>query len=139
MFRLAAIAALAGSLFFMADVQQASAQYVTSYYAPAPAVGVIPVRRGLFGLRTGYVPVVAGTVPVPVTTMYAPAPVTTMYAPAPVTTMYAPAPVTAMYAPAPVMAPPLTTFYAPAPVTTFYAPAPMTMRTYYQPSIYVGR
>ena len=112
MFRLAAIAALAGSLFFMADVQQASAQYVTSYYAPAPAVGVIPVRRGLFGLRTGYVPVVAGTVPVPVTTMYAPAPV---------------------------MAPPITTFYAPAPVTTFYAPAPMTMRTYYQPSIYVGR
>ncbi|MDG1810058.1 MAG: hypothetical protein P8J91_11875 [Pirellulaceae bacterium] len=130
MFRLAAIAALAGSLFFMADVQQASAQYVTSYYAPAPAVGVIPVRRGLFGLRTGYVPVVAGTVPVPVTTMYAPAPVTTMYAPMPVTTMYAPAPV---------MAPPITTFYAPAPVTTFYAPAPMTMRTYYQPSIYVGR
>ncbi len=130
MFRLAAIAALAGSLFFMADVQQASAQYVTSYYAPAPAVGVIPVRRGLFGLRTGYVPVVAGTVPVPVTTMYAPAPVTTMYAPTPVTTMYAPAPV---------MAPPITTFYAPAPVTTFYAPAPMTMRTYYQPSIYVGR
>lgn len=130
MFRLAAIAALAGSLFFMADVQQASAQYVTSYYAPAPAVGVIPVRRGLFGLRTGYVPVVAGTVPVPVTTMYAPAPVTAMYAPMPVTTMYAPAPV---------MAPPITTFYAPAPVTTFYAPAPMTMRTYYQPSIYVGR
>ena len=130
MFRLAAIAALAGSLFFMADVQQASAQYVTSYYAPAPAVGVIPVRRGLFGLRTGYVPVVAGTVPVPVTTMYAPAPVTAMYAPMPVTTMYAPAPV---------MAPPITTFSAPAPVTTFYAPAPMTMRTYYQPSIYVGR
>ena len=135
MFRLVAIAALAGSLFFFADAQQASAQYVTTYYTPAPAVGVIPVRRGLFGLRTGYVPVVTGTVPVPVTTMYAPAPVTTMYAPAPVTTMYAPAPV---------MAAPVTTYYAPAPimaapVTTYYAPAPVSVRAYYTPTIYVGR
>jgi len=126
MFRLVAIAALAGSLFFFADAQQASAQYVTTYYTPAPAVGVIPVRRGLFGLRTGYVPVVTGTVPVPVTTMYAPAPVTTMYAPAPVMA----APVTTYYAPAPIMA---------APVTTYYAPAPVSVRAYYTPTIYVGR
>ena len=138
MFRFAAVFAIAGSLFFIADVQHVKAQYVTTYYAPAPTVGVVPVRRGLFGLRTEYVPVVTGSVPVPVTTMYAPAPVTTMYAPAPVTTMYAPAPVTTMYAPAPV-----TTYYAPArvvplaPVTTYYAPAPVT--TYYRPSIYVGR
>lgn len=126
MFRLVAIAALAGSLFFFADVQPASAQYVTTYYAPAPAVGVVPVRRGLFGLRTGYVPVVTGTVPVPVTTMYAPAPVTTMYAPTPVMA----APVTTYYAPAPVVA---------APVTAYYAPAPVSVRAYYTPTIYVGR
>ena len=125
MFRLAAILALAGSIFIFADVQQTEAQVVTTYYAPAPAVGVVPVRRGLLGLRTGYVPVVTGTVAVPVTTMYAPAPalVTTMYAPAPVTTMYAPAPVT--------------TYYAPAPVTTYYPPARVT--TWYAPTIYVGR
>ena len=133
MLRLAAIVAIAGSIFFMADVPTTQAQVVTTYYAPAPTVGVVPVRRGLFGLRTDYVPVVTGTVPVPVTTTFAPAPVTTFYAPAPVVT----APVTTYFAPAPVVAAPVPvrTFYAPvvpapAPVTTYFAPAP---------TIYVGR
>jgi hypothetical protein len=63
-------------------VTSAEAQIVTSYYAPqvvapstslayapgavltpavaSPIVGTLPVRRGLFGLRTEYVPVLAG-------------------------------------------------------------------------------
>ena len=46
------------------------------YAAPAygaPVVGVVPVRRGLFGLRTAYVPVVAPTAyAVPAATVVAP-------------------------------------------------------------------
>ncbi len=133
MFKFAAMFAVATALFFTADVRESAAQVVTTYYAPAPVVGVVPVRRGVFGWRTGYAPVVAGTVPVPVTSYYAPAPV-------PVTSYYAPAPVpvTSYYAPAPV---PVTSFYAPAPmVRTFYAPAPVPVTTFYAPPrIYVGR
>lgn len=64
-------------------VTSADAQIVTSYYAPqvvapstslaytpgavltpavtSPVIGTLPVRRGLFGLRTEHVPVFAGT------------------------------------------------------------------------------
>lgn len=99
------------------DAPTAEAQVVTSYYAPAPAVSYVPVRRGLFGWRVGYRPVV--TYPAPVV---AAAPV---YAP-PVTTYYR----------APVVAP---TFVAP-PVTTYYrAPVIVPRRVYYAPAppIYV--
>ncbi len=130
MLKFAATIAVAGMIFFVADMPQAQAQVVTTYYAPAPSVGVVPVRRGLFGLRTGYAPVVINPAPIPVTTMYAPAPVTTYYAPA--------APVTSYYAPAPV-----TTYYAPAapvtPYTTYYAPAPLPVTTYYAPPVIYRR
>lgn len=81
---------------------------VTTYQPVQPVVAYYPVRRGLFGRRIVYRPVVTYAVPaasVPVTTYYAPA------AP-PVTTYYAPA--------APVVTAPVTTYYAPAPVTTYY-------------------
>jgi hypothetical protein len=127
MSRIAAIVALTGSLFFMADVQDAQAQYVTTWYTPAPTVGVVPVRRGLFGLRTDYVPVVTGSVPVPVTSVVTPAPGT----------------VTTMYAPATVYSPPVTNYYMPmvpvTPVTTYYAPPPVPVTTYYTPPILIGR
>lgn len=129
MLKFAATVAVAGMIFFVADVPQAQAQVVTTYYAPAPSIGVVPVRRGLFGLRTGYAPVVINPAPIPVTTMYAPAPVTTYYAPAPVTSYYAPAPVTTYYAPAA----PVT------PYTTYYAPAPLPVTTYYAPPVYIRR
>ena len=118
MIRIAVIAAIVFAAFAVQDVRKCEAQWIrTTYYAPAPSVGYVPVQRGLFGLRTGYVPVVTGTVPVPVTTYYAPAPVTTFYAPTPMTnTVFAPAvPVTAAYAPV-------------APVTTYYTP--VVPRTY---------
>ncbi len=72
MIRFAATIAIAGIIFVVADLPQAQAQIVTTYYAPAPAIGVVPVRRGLFGLRRGYVPVVVGSAPAPVTSYYAP-------------------------------------------------------------------
>ena len=91
---------------FFAVAQPAQAQVaVTTYYPAAPAVTYLPERRGLFGQRLVYRPVVTNVAPVVV-------------APAPVTTYYAPAVRAAYYAPAPV-----TTYYAPAPVTTYYAPA----------------
>ncbi len=117
MLKFATVVALFGMIFFVADSTPSQAQVVTTYYAPAPSVGVVPVRKGLFGLRRGYVPVVVSAVPVAVTNRYAPAPVTSFYAPAPVTTFYSPASVRTAYAPAPV-----TSYYAPAPVTTYYAP-----------------
>lgn len=94
---------------------------VTSYYPSQPVVRYMRVRRGLFGLRRGYVPVVSYPPQRAVTSYYAPAaPVTTYYAPAqPITTYYAPAApatTTTYYAPAP----PVTTYYAPAaPITTY--------------------
>lgn len=131
MLRIVATLSVAGMIFFCFEVQQTQAQVVTTYYAPAPSIGVVPVRRGLFGLRHGYVPVVTGTVAVPVTTAYAPAPVMAFYAPTPVTRYYAPAPV------------PVTAFYAPAPpvvpVKTYYAPRPLPVSTYYMPGVIIGR
>ena len=131
MIRTLAMLAVAGAFFLIQDVQRADAQVVTTYYAPTTAVGVVPVRTGVFGLRRGYVPVV-GTVAVPVTSHYA-APVTTYYPPAPVTTTtyYPPAPVTTYYPPARV-----TTYYAP-PVPAYYVAPPV--RTYYAPPVIIGR
>ena len=103
-----------------ASAQQPAA--VTTYYPPQPVVTYRPVRRGLFGLRRGYVPTVSYTSPSALTSYYAPAaPVTTYYAPsAPTVTYYAPsAPVTTYYAPSTSV----TTYNAPSPVTTYYAPS----------------
>lgn len=53
----------------VATSEQAAAQYpvVTAYGPATPAVGYVPVRRGLFGLRTAYQPVVSYPAVVPVT------------------------------------------------------------------------
>jgi hypothetical protein len=97
-------------LLAIADSEQASAQspvVVTTYSPVQPVVAYYPQRRGLFGRRIVYRPVVTYAVPA------TPVPATTYYAPA--------APVTTYYAPAPRIAPaPVTTYYAPAPVTTYY-------------------
>ncbi|NNE34036.1 MAG: hypothetical protein HKN13_02295, partial [Rhodothermales bacterium] len=53
-----ALMLILGGGLFVAAPGTAQAQVVVG--APvAPAVGFVPVRRGLFGLRTGFVPVVA--------------------------------------------------------------------------------
>ena len=128
MIKLVVITAVVFGAILVSDISEGEAQTVTTYYATTPSVGYVPVRRGLFGLRRGYVPVVTGTVQVPVRTYVTPAPVTTFYAPAPaVTTFYAPAPVTTYYAP------------APRTVTTFYAPAPRPVTTYYPPTVIINR
>ena len=101
MLKFAAAVAVAGMLFMVAAPTRSQAQVVTTYHAPAPSVGVVPVRRGLLGLRRGYIPVVVGSVPVAVTTSYAPARVTSYYA-GPGDGYYAPARVTSYYVPAPV-------------------------------------
>ncbi len=126
MIKFAAVAAIVGISFFANTDSHLQAQMtVTTYYAPAPTVGYVPVRRGLLGLRTGYIPV-AGSVSVPVTTYYAPPPVVTTY-----------------YAPLPLTTTPVTTFYAPVspvtPVTTYYAPPPQPVTTYYSPGIIISR
>ena len=130
LFKFLALLTLAFMVTSFAEARTAVAQVpVTTYYSAAPTVHYLPVRRGLFGLRRGYVPVVSSAAPVAVTSYYAPAPPVMTYH-APVTTYYAPAAVTTTYyAPAA----PVTTYYAPAaPVTTYYAPAaPASVTTYY--------
>jgi hypothetical protein len=147
------LAAVVCGLMFVLSADESKAQgpaVVTTYYPAQPVVSYIPERRGLFGWRIGYRPVVSYAAPAvsavaaPVTTYYAPSPtVTTYYAP-PAPIVAAPAPVTTYYAPpAPVVAAPapVTTYYAPpapvvaapAPVTVRYAPAPVV--TYYPPLI----
>lgn len=87
---------------FLAVAQPAQAQVsVATYYPAAPVVTYLPERRGLFGQRLVYRPVVTHAAPVVV----APAPVTTYYAPAVRATYYAPAPVRTYYAPAVPVAP----------------------------------
>jgi hypothetical protein len=106
-----------------AAAQPAQAQIpvaVTAYYPAAPVVTYLPERRGLFGQRLVYRPVVSYAAPAVAVPAVA-APVTTYYAPA--------APVTTYYAPAP----PVTTYYAPPPVTTYYAPSPPV--TVYRPVV----
>jgi len=81
----------------------------------APVLTYLPERRGVFGQRLVYRPVV-GLAPVappvvvrrPVTTYYAPAPVRAYYAPAPAVRAYyrplaPPRRVISLYAPAPVV------------------------------------
>ena len=128
---------LSGALLACYTQESAAQVVVTSYYPSPPVVRYMRVRRGLFGLRRAYIPVVSYVLQRAVTSYYAPAtPITTYYAP-PVTTYYAPAePVTTYYAPAVTTydapAEPITTYYAPAtPTTTYYAP-PVT--TYYAPA-----
>jgi hypothetical protein len=124
--------AVTGTMFVLTGLQDATAQVVTTYYAPAPAVSLVPVRRGLLGLRTGYAPVVTGIVPVPVTSYYAP-----VVEPAwsqSVTSYYAP-PAAVPYAVSPVQ--------TVTPVTLYYAPAPVPVTTYYgygyAPPVYYRR
>ena len=134
--RTATVFLVAFGLTLVVNDRKASAQVpvgVTIYYPAVPTVTYVPERRGLFGRRIVYRPVV--TYSAPVTTYYAPqlsAPVTTYYAPqlsAPVTTYYAPqlsAPVTTFYVPAQtVIESPVTTFYAPSTITTYYPPVIM--------------
>jgi hypothetical protein len=121
----------------LAVPSDASAQSPVAIQPVAPAVvGYTAERRGLFGRRVVYRPVlapVAAAVPVaPVVTAARPvfaAPVTVNYAPAvaPVTVRYAPAAV--RYAPA---VAPVTVRYAPtvAPVTVRYAPAVAPVAAY---------
>ena len=107
----------------------------TTFVPAAPVVGFVPERRGLFGLRTVYRPVVGFPAAAPVTVarpVIVSRPVTVarpVIVTQPVTTYYAPAaPTTTYYAPAA----PTTTYYAPAaPTTTYYAPA---APTYYAPA-----
>ncbi len=129
--RVAKVAAFA-SLFFMcavfADVERADAQVVTSYYAPAPvyapapAVGYVPVRRGLFGWRVGYRPVVAYPTVVAAPAYVAPP----VFGP---TTTYYRAPVVAPI----VIAPRVRAYYRPIlPRRVYYAPA----RAVFYPPVY---
>jgi hypothetical protein len=114
-------------LVLVASPPQASAQVpvVVSTFQPAvPTVSFFPERRGLFGRRIVYRPVVTYAPAAPVTTFYAPAPAVVQ---SPVTTFFAPAPA--------VVQSPVTTFFAPAPavvqspVTTFFAPAPTVVQS----------
>ncbi len=106
---------LAGSavaLLLLVAPSAADAQYpvaVTSYYAPAPSVAYLPVRRALFG-RVVVAPRVVAYPPVAVV-----APPTTCCAPTPAVTYYAPAPA--------VVVPPVVT-YRPRilPVPTYWRP-----------------
>ena len=124
-----AIAAVSASVWLVSDVQEAEAQ-VAAIYTPhvvQPTVTYMPVRRGLFGLRRGVVPVAGyATVSPAVTTYRVPAvATTTYYAPAPVVVAARHPPVVTRYAPPVVTryAPPVVTRYAPPPVvTTRYAP-----------------
>jgi hypothetical protein len=132
------LAAVVCGLVFVLSADESKAQgppVVTTYYPAQPVVSYVPERRGLFGLRVGYRPVVTYATPA-VPTVAVPAPVTTYYAPSPtVTTYYAP-PAPVVTAPAPVTtyyAPPAPVVTAPAPVTVRYAPAPVV--TYYPPLI----
>lgn len=110
-------------------VKTAEAQVYTTV-APPTAVGYIPVRRGLFGLRSELQPVV---VPSAATTVVNRPVVTTNYAP---TTSYY-TPTTSYYTPTtsyytPTTYTPTTSYYTPE-VTTAYYSAPTTT-SYYAPT-----
>jgi len=132
------LALLASGVLFVLVADDAKAQRpmaVTAYYPPQSVVTYLPERRGLFGQRFVYRPVVSyaapavSTVPAPRVVSIAPTPTTTYYAPSiAVTTYYAPpVPVTTYYPP------PAPVIVAPAPVTVRYRPAPVI--TYYPPVI----
>lgn len=115
------------------------AQVVTTV-APPTAVGYVPVRTGLLGLRTTMKPVL---VPGAVTTFVNSPVVTTNYLPT--TTYYQPEAVTTYYQPgvtSTFVAPPVvnTSYYAPintspatvAPATTTYYPPAAPTTNYYR-------
>ncbi|WP_146119062.1 hypothetical protein [Blastopirellula marina] len=136
--------AVALAPLFAAD--SVEAQYVTTAVAPPTAVGYVPVRTGLFGLRTTMKPVlVPGAVttyvnsPVvttnylPTTTYYTPEVQTTYYAPEVTTSYYAPEATTTYYAPAAAPAPVTTSYYTPAPTAApVVNAAPPVNTTYYR-------
>lgn len=108
-------AAIAAAPWFA--VSSAEAQVVVT--APT-AVGYVPVRTGLFGLRTTMKPVLA-----PATTAYY-APAATPVVTTPVVSNYAPT--TTYYTPPATYYTPTTTYYTPT--TTYYTPT----TSYYLPS-----
>jgi hypothetical protein len=116
--------------FSLAAGNRAEAQYAVAVQPVAPAVvGYTAQRRGLFGRRIVYRPIVAVA---PVAVAVARPVVTSYYAPAApvVRSYYAPAApvVRSYYAPA---APVVRSYYAPAaPVATYYAPVVVPVRTY---------
>jgi len=136
------VAGLIASFMALAVQSDAKGQYAVAVQPVTPAVvGYAAERRGLFGRRVVFRPVV-GQVPIaPVVTVAQPiftapiiAPVTVGYAPV-VTQYQAPVPVATYYrAPAPVA----TYYRAPAPVVTYYrAPAPvLPIRAYRVPVRY---
>ncbi len=71
-----ALALLIVGGFFVLPPRTAQAQFIVTPQV-APTIGVVPVRRGLFGLRTGFVPVVAQPV-VPVVAQPVVSPVAVM-------------------------------------------------------------
>lgn len=124
------VGAVALAPLFAAEAVEAQ---VYTTVAPPTAVGYIPVRRGLFGLRSELQPVV---VPGAATTVVNRPVVTTNYAPT--TTYYAPTttsyytPTTSYYTPTTSYYAPTTTYYTPE-VSTAYYSAPATT-TYYAPT-----
>jgi hypothetical protein len=101
--------------FSLASASRADAQYAVAVQPVAPAVvGYTAQRRGLFGRRIVYRPIVA---PVAVAPVAVARPVVTAYRPA----------VASYYAPA---APVVTSYYAPV-VRSYYAPV---VRSYYAPA-----
>jgi hypothetical protein len=123
--RMIAFAALVTVGVLIVSSEPANAQVpvpVTAYYATpvAPVVTYLPERRGLFGQRLVYRPVVGYTAPA-VAPVAAP-----IVAPVAAPAVVPAAPVTTYYAPAPV---PVTTFRPVAPVVI--APAPVSV--YYPP------
>ena len=141
--------------FAFTSPQDASAQYAVAVTPVAPAVvGYAPERRGLFGRRVVYRPVVtpvAAAVRVAPVTVARPVvtvarPVVTVARPVvtvarPVVTVSRPVvtvsrPVVSVARPVVTMARPVVTVARPvvtAPVTSYYAPAVAPVTTYYPP------
>ena len=114
--------------FSLASASRAEAQYAVAVQPVAPAVvGYTAQRRGLFGRRVVYRPVVA---PVAVAPVAVEAPVT-------VARPVVSAPITVAR---PVIAAPVvTSYYAPAApvVRSYYAPPAPVVRSYYAPPVVV--
>lgn len=115
--------AIALAPLFVATSAEAQVVVSTPVATYPTAVGYVPTRTGLFGLRTTMRPVYGGVTTVNAVNYVSPV-VTTNYAPA-TTTYYAPTTATTTYY-APTTA--TTTYYAPTttavvPTTTYYRPA----------------
>jgi hypothetical protein len=90
---------------------------VSGYYAPAPAVTYLPERRGLFGQRLVYRPVV--TAAVPAVAVPVPPPVAVRYAPPVAVPAFPVQPAGVLF---PVAPPVVVRYAAPPPVVTYYPP-----------------